>query len=91
LRPAQAKNRRTYLKKKKTKAKRAGSVAQVVECLPSKGEALCLNTSTKTNQPNIKSNIYIVFGISGGSDICWGGRSLELFPIYVPIEWNCCI
>jgi hypothetical protein len=32
--------------------KRAGGVAQVVECLPSKGEALSLNPSTKYLEEN---------------------------------------
>jgi hypothetical protein len=36
---------RSYLEKKPTQ-KRAGGVAQVVECLPSKGEALSSKPST---------------------------------------------
>jgi hypothetical protein len=48
-RPAEATKARSYLKKENSTQNKAGGVAQVVECLPSKYEALISNPVLKKN------------------------------------------
>jgi hypothetical protein len=58
---SQAKSGRSYQKKKKNlKAKRAGGVTQVVQCLPSKCKALSSNPKT-TKKRKIKDLFFLSF------------------------------